>query len=153
MTTLTPLQMEETIRRYFAACNAGSYDDLVSCFTSDAVHYFPPGLPDAPWHGADTIAKKWIWCIENLGSQWTIETVLCSSTSPEAVIEWTHWKQKSGTALRGDEWYKFDPESGLIKEIRAYYAASADPDLAMTELKGFDYVGRGYHLKPGQKEP
>jgi hypothetical protein len=64
---------------------------LVSCFTPDAVHYFPPGLPDIPWRGADTIAAKWVWCVENLGSQWTIEKVLVSGD--EAVIEWTHWKR------------------------------------------------------------
>ncbi|WP_247458266.1 hypothetical protein [Bradyrhizobium sp. 2] len=72
----------------------------MACFTADAVHYFPPGLPDIPWRGADTIARKWIWCVENLGSRWTIEKILCSSASPEAVIEWTHWKRKQGTASR-----------------------------------------------------
>ena len=97
---MTPAHMETVIRRYFAACNAADYASLTSCFTPDAVHYFPQGLPDIPWRGADTIARKWIWCVENLGSRWTIEKILCSSTAPEAVIEWTHWKQKMNTALR-----------------------------------------------------
>ena len=35
-----------------------------------------------------------------------------SHDSPEAVIEWTHWKSRSGTALRGDEWYQFDADAG-----------------------------------------
>jgi ketosteroid isomerase-like protein len=143
---LTPAAMESTIRRYFEACNAADYDALVASFTPDGVHYFPPGLPDIPWRGADVIARKWIWCVENLGSQWTIEKVLCSSTTPEAVIEWTHWKTKLGTALRGDEWYIFDEESGRIREIRAYYAAAADPTQKICELYDFDYAGRGYHL-------
>jgi ketosteroid isomerase-like protein len=90
---ITPQHMEAEIRRYFAACNAGDYDALVSCFTPDAVHYFPPGLPDVPWRTADVIARKWVWCVENLGSQWSIEKILCSSSAPEAVIEWTHWKR------------------------------------------------------------
>jgi ketosteroid isomerase-like protein len=144
--TVTPELMEAAIRRYFAACNSGDYDALVSCFTPDAVHYFPTGLPDVPWRGADTIARKWVWCVETLGSQWSIEKILCSSTAPEAVIEWTHWKRKSGTALRGDEWYVFDTERGLIKEIRAYYASPADPSALINELVDFDYAGRGYHL-------
>ncbi len=59
----------------------------------------------------------------------------------------THWKNKSGTALRGDEWYRFDPQTGKISEIRAYYAAPADKTVAINELYDFDYVGRGYHLK------
>lgn len=146
MPKLDPQAMEGTIRRYFTACNAADYDGLVGSFTADATHYFPPGLPDIPWRTADVIARKWIWCVENLGSRWTIEKVLCSSTSPEAVIEWTHWKDRLGTALRGDEWYVFDLETGLIREIRAYYASAADPNLGMSELHGFDYAGRGYHL-------
>lgn len=129
----------------------------MSCFTPDAVHYFPPGLPDVPFRGADTIARKWMWCVENLGSQWTIDKVLISHDSPEAVIEWTHWKRKQSVALRGDEWYVFEPESGLIQEIRAFYAAPAvnDPSqlpqvggIGMNELVGFDYAARGYHLTP-----
>jgi hypothetical protein len=84
--------------------------------------------------------------VENLGSQWSIEKVLCSSTAPEAVIEWTHWKRRLGTAQRGDEWYVFDDRTGLIREIRAYYAAPAVKDIPMGELVDFDYKGRGYHL-------
>ncbi|HEY4077199.1 MAG TPA: nuclear transport factor 2 family protein [Rhizomicrobium sp.] len=143
---IAPPDMERLIRRYFAACNAADYEALIACFTPDAVHYFPPGLPDVPWRGADTIARQWIWCVENLGSRWTIENLLCSSTKPEAVIEWTHWKRKTGTALRGDEWYLF--RSGRIAEIRAYYAAPANAAAAISELAGFDYGARGYALSP-----
>lgn len=137
---------EALIRRYFDACNAADHAALVACFTPDAVHYFPPGLPEIPWRGADTIARKWAWCVEQLGSQWTIEKVLVGEH--EAVIEWTHWKRKLGTAQRGDEWYVFDAQSGLIREIRAYYAAPAVKDVPIGELVGFDYAGRGYHLGP-----
>ena len=143
----TPADHAALIRRYFDACNAADYRALVDCFTPEAVHYFPPGLPEIPWRSADTIAKKWIWCVETLGSQWTIEKILVSHDSPEAVIEWTHWKKKDGTALRGDEWYRFDPESGRIAEIRAYYASTADKTIKMNQLVDFDYAGRGYHLK------
>ncbi|WLH10103.1 nuclear transport factor 2 family protein [Pseudomonas hefeiensis] len=138
----------QTIRRYFDACNAADYDALVSCFTPDAVHYFPDGLPEIPWRTADTIARKWQWCVANLGSQWTIEKILVSHDSNEAVIEWTHWKSKLGTALRGDEWYIFDKDTGLISEIRAYYASPAKQDVTINELVAFDYEGRGYHLTP-----
>jgi ketosteroid isomerase-like protein len=143
---ITPAYMEAAIRRYFDACNAADYDALVSCFTPDAVHYFPAGLPDIPWRGADTIARKWIWCVDTLGSRWSIEKMLCSSAAPEAVIEWTHWKPKVGKALRGDEWYIFDKESGRIREIRAFYASPADAGVDVVQLVGFDYAARGYHL-------
>lgn len=145
---------EALIRRYFNACNAADFDELMRCFTPDAVHYFPPGLPEIPWCGAETISKKWVWCVENLGSQWTIEKVLISHNGDEAVIEWTHWKRNLNTAQRGDEWYVFEPVTGLIKEIRAYYAAPTVGDVSqlpvvcgtrMGELVDFDYVGRGYH--------
>jgi ketosteroid isomerase-like protein len=140
---------EALIRRYFDACNAADHAGLVACFTPDAVHYFPPGLPEIPWRGADTIARQWLWCVEHLGSQWTIEKVLVGGhDSNEAVIEWTHWKRKLGTAQRGDEWYVFDERSGLIQEIRAYYAAPTVKDVPIGELVGFDYRGRGYHLGP-----
>jgi ketosteroid isomerase-like protein len=145
---MSPAAMKAMIHRYFAACNAADYEDLIACFTPQAVHYFPPGLPDVPWRGADRIAKGWIACVQNLGSRWTIEKILCSSTMPEAVIEWTHWKTGSRTALRGDEWYIFDEASGRIAEIRAYYAAPPDREAAMCELAGFDYRTRGYALKP-----
>lgn len=145
---MTPAAMEAMIRRYFAACNAADYDGLVACFTSDAVHYFPPGLPDIPWRGAEHIAKGWIWCVGTLGSRWTIENILCSATRPEAVIEWTHWKTTSNTVLRGDEWYMFDNATGRIAEIRAYYAAPADRSVVISELAGFDYRTRGYAMGP-----
>ena len=150
---ITPAHMEAAIRRYFDACNAADYEALVACFTPDAVHYFPPGLPEIPWRSADIIARKWIWCVETLGSQWSIEKILCSATAPEAVIEWTHWKLKTGTALRGDEWYVFDRDSGRISEIRAYYASPADSSVAISQLAEFDYAGRGYHLKSPSKAP
>lgn len=150
MPELTPGQMEATIRRYFQACNDADYEGLVSSFTPDAVHYFPAGLPNVPWRGADAIAKGWIWCVEELGSRWTIERMLVSGTAPEAVIEWTHWKTRSQTALRGDEWYIFDADTGLIKEIRAFYASPADRSVPENRLVDFDYEARGYHLAPPQ---
>lgn len=144
MTDFTPDYYDALIRRYFDACNAADYDALMDSFTPDAVHYFPAGLPEVPWQGADAISRKWIWCVETLGSQWTIERILISHDKPEAMIEWTHWKNFSGTALRGAEWYIF--RDGKIQEIRAYYASPADKGTPMNELVAFDYAGRGYHL-------
>jgi hypothetical protein len=63
-------------------------------------------------------------------------------------MEWTHFKTFEGTVLRGDEWYVFDPASGLIREIRAYYASPQDPTLERLELGGFPYGERGYPAEP-----
>ena len=44
-------------------------------------------------------------------------------------------------------WYHFDPHSGLIAEIRAYYASPANKEVRINELVDFDYAGRGYALQ------
>lgn len=144
---------ETLIRRYFAACNAGDHAELVSCFTSDAVHFFPPGLPGAPWRGAVAIADGWVWCVKTLGSQWTIEKVLAGADGKEAVIEWTHWKTALGEVLRGDEWYVFDDEVERISEIRAYYASPVDKSQPVNKLHEFDYAGRGFAMAAPSPPP
>lgn len=141
-------RMEGLIRRYFAACNAADVEGVAACFVPDAVHYFPPGMYDGPFRGARTIAERWRTAVEQLGSYWTVDRMLCDPTSHQAVIEWSHFKTKAGSVLRGDEWYRFDPASGLIEEIRAYYASPQDPSLDRLELGGYDYAGRGYATAP-----
>ena len=145
---LTRDHMRHTIERYYAGCNGADKAEMIACFTADAVHYFPPGTNSAPWQGADVIADKWVWCAENLGSKWTLDRVLIQPETDEAVAEWTHWRTKNGSYLRGDEWYVFDRDSGLISEIRAYFAAAWDPSLEKSEIPGFDYAGRDYPLTP-----
>ena len=86
--------------------------------------------------------------MENLGSRWTLERVICSADTNEAVAEWTHWKTKAHSALRGDEWYLFDDQSGLITEIRAFYAAPAGSIEGISELFGYDYASSGYATTP-----
>jgi hypothetical protein len=137
--------MENRIREYFAACNSGEVTRIAAHFEADAVHYFPPGMYEGPFRGAVTIAEKWCSAVANLGSVWTVDQVLCDPPTRRAVIEWTHFKRKQGTLLRGDEWYVFSAR-GLIQEIRAYYASPQDAKIRILELQGFDYAGRGYPL-------
>jgi uncharacterized protein (DUF1330 family) len=141
-------RMESLIRRYFDACNAADVEAIGACFVPDAVHYFPPGMYDGPFRGATTIAERWRGAVETFGSYWTIDRMVCDPASHQAVIEWSHFKTKQGKVLRGDEWYVFDPASGLIGEIRAYYASPQDPNLDRLELGGFDYAAAGYPLEP-----
>ncbi len=145
---LTVAAMEDRIRRYFDACNAADAAAIASHFTPDAVHYFPPGMYGGPFVGADAIADRWVNAVADLGSMWTVDQVIADPASNRAVIEWSHFKTKQGKVLRGDEWYRFDPATGLIAEIRAYYASPQSPDFDQLELGGFDYEARGYPIQP-----
>src|SRR4051812_18707518 len=136
--------MDELIRRYFDGCNEADVPKMVACFTPDAVHYFPPGMYEGPFRGAQKIAEKWRDAVNNLGSYWTVDKLLIEGASGEAVMEWTHFKTRQGMILRGIEWYEMDEATGLIKEIRAYYASPQAPDNQRLELGGFDYAGRNY---------
>ena len=143
---LTGESMETRIRRYFDDCNAGDIERIAAHFEPQAVHYFPPGMYEGPFRGARTIAAKWRAAVQNLGSYWTVDQVICDPPRRRAVIEWTHFKRKQEITLRGDEWYVFSAR-GLIEEIRAYYASPQDSALRTLELGGFDYAGRGYPLQ------
>ena len=144
-------RMEALIREYFDHCNAADREKIMACFVPEAVHYFPPGMYDGPFRGSAVIAAKWVDAVAKLGSYWTVDHVIVDPSTDRAVIEWTHFRTKTGTVLRGDEWYRFDPASGLIAEIRAYYASPLDPALSRLELGGFDYADRGYPLAPPAK--
>lgn len=145
---LTREGMESLIRTYFDACNNADVEAIAACFVDDGVHYFPPGMYEGPFRGKQKIAEKWVEAVQNLGSVWTIDRMVCEPETAQAVIEWTHFKTYKDTVLRGDEWYIFDEDSGLIKEIRAYYASPQAPDLDRLELGGFDYAGEGYAMEP-----
>ena len=143
---LTAEGMEQRIRDYFEACNSGVVEAIAAHFEPDAVHYFPPGMYQGPFRGGETIGVRWKAAVETLGSYWTVDQVISDPPTRRAVIEWTHFKRKTGVILRGDEWYVFSPK-GLIQEIRAYYASPQDASLQVLELGGFDYAGRGYPMK------
>jgi methyltransferase len=139
---------EALLREYYEACNAADPERIAACFEPDAVHYFPPGMYGGHFQGARTIGERWSDAVARLGSYWVIEQVMVDADRDRAVLEWTHYKTRAGTVLRGDEWFEFDPRSGRIREVRAYYASPQAPDLERLELQGFDYEGRGYSMRP-----
>src|SRR5882762_5381009 len=148
MTNAKARRMEQLIRTYFDACNAADVDGIAACFVPDGVHYFPPGMYEGPFRSARKIGERWRAAVETLGSFWTVDQVIVDPDTDRAVIEWSHFKTRQGTVLRGDEWYIFDAQSGLIREIRAYYASPQAAGLERLELGDFDYVGRGYPSAP-----
>jgi hypothetical protein len=143
-------QMETTIRNYFAACNQADREKIRSFFIPEGTHYFPEGSPFGILRGSEAIADCWVHCVHELGSCWTVDNFAGDTESYQAVIEWSHFKKKSGQLLRGDEWYRFT-EDGLIIEIRAYYAAPTHAGVIAHRLGGFDYAGRGYPLLQPEK--
>lgn len=147
--TLSVITMEATIRSYFADCNSGDAARIARWFVPEAVHFFPAGSPFGALRGAERIAQCWADCVERLGSRWTVDNIVASAESSQAVIEWTHFKPKLGQILRGDEWYRFAPD-GRILEIRAYYACSTHPGVAVHGLDGFAYAERGYPMDAGE---
>lgn len=141
------MQIESAIRGYFDACSAADKPRLLSCFSPDAVHYFPAGSAFGALRGAEAIADCWVRCVREFGSSWTVDNLVVDVPARQAVIEWTHFKPKTGGYLRGDEWYRFDP-AGLIIEIRAYYACPTHAGVAVHQIGDFPYAARGYPMAP-----
>ena len=144
-------RMEVTIRTYFDGCNEANVEKMVEQFTDDAVHYFPPGL-DGPWIGSRTIAENWRRLTMTIDSAWSIERLIGEPETFQAAIEFTHWKPVRHGYVRGSEWYKIDPETGKITEIRAFYSSAPDSRDANT-LEGYDYEANGYHMAPPVDRP
>ncbi|MEQ3553498.1 nuclear transport factor 2 family protein [Pseudonocardia nematodicida] len=144
-------RMAETIRVYFDGCNEADVEKMAAQFTPEGTHYFPPGI-GGPWRGNRVIAENWRRLVLTAGSAWTIDRMVVEPESLQAVIEWTHWKTRAQGYLRGDEWYVFDAETGLISEIRAYYASQSDGRDEVT-LEDFDYRERGYAMEPPVVRP
>jgi SnoaL-like domain len=145
--TPSPLRrdLELVIHRYYDGCNAADRALMLECLSADAVHYFPAGAPQGPFRGRDAIADGWIGAVAAMGSRWTIDSMLVDERQTEAVVEWTHFKTRFGTLLRGAELFRFDAHA-RISEIRAYYAcppASQD----FYQLGEFDYQQRGFAVE------
>lgn len=51
-----------------------------------------------------------------------------------------------GLVLRGDEWYEFDPDTGLITEISRVPGFTDRARCGRLELDGFPYAERGYAM-------
>jgi len=135
--------MEDAIHRYIAACNTGDAEAIAACFAPDAVHYFPPGY-GGPARGGRAIGETFARLVHASASRWSIDQILCDPGGNRAVAEWT--VRRTGLLLRGDEWYEFDPDTGLIIEIRGYLASPPAPGASRLELEGFPYAERGYTI-------
>ncbi len=147
----TAQHLESLLRGYFDACNAGDAKTVAACFAPHAVHYFPANERYGPWRGGKEIAEGWAAIQKNGRAIWTIDAILLHCSKAEAAVEWTQFRLKSGKRLRGVDWYVFDRESGLIAEVRVYYAADEHRGQPVHELGGFDYAARGYPVEPPRR--
>lgn len=134
--------MIRSVHAYFAACNAASRERFAGVLAEDCVHWFPPEA-GGPYPGRDAIADLWIGFVRRMGSQWTIDRLVCDGS--EICVEWTHFKPAAGERIRGSEWYTFGAD-GKIDGIWAHYASPRDPARPANELEGFDYAGRAYPM-------
>lgn len=145
---LTRESMRARIEAYYADCNRGDADRIARHFTADAVHYFPETDRYGAFRSALGIGRAWAETVKHTGARWTVDRFIGDPDQAEAVVEWTQFRPRQGKRLRGDEWYRFEPKTCLIAEVRAYFAATEHPDRTIHELGEFDYAGRGYPMTP-----
>ncbi|MEV0440614.1 nuclear transport factor 2 family protein [Streptomyces spectabilis] len=134
--------LEAAVRRYFEACNKVDRDLFATCLSEEVVHYLAHGMA-GPVHGIDPIVERWGADVRANGSHWAVDAVYADEHTRTAVCEWTAFKPRLGKVLRGAEVYRFD-DTGLIDEVRIYYASPRDDTRDANELEGFPYADRGF---------
>ena len=134
-------RMEQVIRTYIEACNNAEATTISACFQSDAVHYLP-GIPK--WSGAAAIGGNFAKSVAETGYSWTVDQLVTDADRCAAVLEWTRFDPSRRQIVRGVDWFDFEEETLLIREVRPYYAARPDPNAELQQLQDFDYAARGY---------
>lgn len=141
--SLSKRGMQNWIRGYLAACNAGDAARIAGYFEDDAVRYYPPGTYEGPLRGAAEIGRCAAATAQKHCCTFVADQMLCEPESRRVVIEWAMVEQSPPAVLRGTEWFTFS-QCGLIQESRIYFACSPKGARPNAQLKGFDYAGRGY---------
>jgi len=130
----------DVVRRYFDACNSGILEDFKPTLADDVVHYF---LPDrfTPIKGADHLARFWRKFKQVSDTVWAVDEIIAQGDRvvSEWSLIWTPPGSRSRLTMRGSEWYEM--RSGVIAEVRAYFAYDGARD---AELTGFPYRDRHY---------
>jgi methyltransferase len=134
-------KLEQMVAAYFDGCRKLDVNAIASCFASGAVHYFPHS---PPVHGGERIGGLIVELLETSGGEFFIDKMFTNVEQHAAAVEWSRTYNDKSRIVRGYEFYEFDPDTLLIREIRGYYAAPLAVEQARNELVGFDYAGRGY---------
>ncbi len=139
----TAQRIERVIRAYVKALNDGYADGIAACFCKDAVHYFP-ATPKIS--GATALGVHHTNLTRGREVCWTVDQMLVDVDRCEAVLEWTRFDHNGPRYLRGVNWFVLEPDTFQLREVRCYWAAASNPDLARQELQDFDYPKRGYPI-------
>ena len=134
-------RMEQVIRTYIGACNNADATAISACFRSDAVHY-GPGIPK--WSGAAAIGGNFAKRVAETGQWWTVDQLVTDADRCAAALEWTRFDPPRRQILRGVDWFDFEEQTLLIREVRPYFAVRPDPNAERQQLQDFDYAARGY---------
>jgi SnoaL-like protein len=134
-------RIEQVVRGYIQACNEADRGAIAACFMVNAIHY-RPGLPK--WSGAGAIAGYFAKRVAESGQWWTVDQILTDADRSQAVLEWTRFDPQQRQIVRGIDWFVFDQQTFLIREVRPYFAVVPSPDVMRHEHNDFDYAGRGY---------
>ena len=133
----------DVVRRYFDACNSGALEDFKPTLAEDVIHYFLPHQ-FAPIRGADHLARFWRKFKQASNTVWAIDEIIAQGDRVvgEWSLIWTPPRSHSRVKMRGSEWYEM--RSGVISEVRAYFAYDETGD---AELTGFPYRDRRYLME------
>jgi len=134
-------RMEQVIRGYIEACNNADDAAISACFRPDAVHY-APGVPKRS--GAAAIGGYFAKRVADTGQWWTVDQLVTDADRCAAALEWTRFDPSSRQIVRGVDWFDFEEETLLIREVRPYFAVRPDPNAERQQLQDFDYAARGY---------
>jgi methyltransferase len=135
-------RLEQIIRTYIQACNDADAEAIAACFCPDAIHYSPW---NPRWSGAVTIGNNFAKMVRELGYCWTVDQLLVDADRCAAALEWSSFRDREHSRIvRGVDWFVFEPETFLIREVRPYLASPVHKDIARHELQDFDYGRRGY---------
>ena len=134
-------RMEQVIRTYIEACNKADSTAISACFRSDAVHY-GPGIPK--WSGAAAIGGNFAKRVSETCQWWTVDQLVADADRCAAALEWTRFDPSRRQIVRGVDWFDFEEETLLIREVRPYFAARPDPNAERQQLQDFDHAARGY---------
>ena len=134
-------KMEKMVAAYFEACRKVDAKAIAACFAPGAIHYFPHA---APVHGGDKIGDMIVKIIRSRGGEYFVDRIFTNVEHHAVAVEWSRTFNEKDRIVRGFEFYEFDPDTFLIREIRGYFAAPFNAEQPRNELVGFDYAGRGY---------
>lgn len=111
----TARRMEQAIRDYITACNAGDAEPVAATCPPDAVHYFPAHTygDDEPVRGGRAIGEKRARTVQTPGSRLSIGgSILCDPDRHRAAIEFTTERKNSGRIIRAASGTSSTPAPG-----------------------------------------